>query len=210
VLTCFQTSDCAGTSVDASLTYGDACSAVPNATSELACLVSAPPAISDEPSCGEAEATMDPVEPFAARIEACPPAGAGGCDGELTCKSPTACLAIEAGVECPGDLPERLVTFAGGDDGRSCAACGCAPESSCEGGGYLFHDRDDCSDKDPPIAIGSSCTDVTVLLDTNQAAGSFDPPTLAAVCVATGAQTGSGYVTPSAPRTYCCPEGGGP
>lgn len=207
-LTCHQTPDCSSAAIDATLNYGDACSVVPNSTNMLACLVTAPAVVSVNPTCREAEPIMVPIEAFEERIEACPTTGA--CQGELACASSSACVAIDGDAECPADFPERLVTFASGDDGRTCPACACSAESSCTGGSYTFHDRDNCADKDPPILIGSACTDVTPLLDNNQGAGSYAAATLNADCIAGGAETGAGYVAPMQPRTYCCPSGGAP
>ncbi|MEB2310624.1 MAG: hypothetical protein OZ921_13945 [Sorangiineae bacterium] len=119
------------------------------------------------------------------------------------------CVRKDGDNPCPNDFTSvRVMTYTGGDDERSCAACACAPVTSCTGGGIRFWDGNACDTPaiggdDPISGSAGTCTNASKLLDTGSWSAELIASSAGGRCTPSGGAP-AGQVSVQGAVTYCC------
>jgi hypothetical protein len=117
------------------------------------------------------------------------------------------CVYVNDNVACPAGFPNRIDTWDGANDNRSCSACTCgAPTGTCTGG-ILFRDADCMPFRDALVTLSlntcNSATEAEALFGTTSfgAQAAFSPS--GGACAPSNSIP-QGTVTMTGGRTVCC------
>jgi hypothetical protein len=131
--------------------------------------------------------------------QACVPKVQGGDGGKL-------CIQKDGDTLCPaGTFSQKVATFTGGTDNRTCGDCTCGDASAmCGAGTYTFYDADQCGNMgDNPATIADMCRNVGPLLDFNSWSIRANIPKAQGTCPPGGGEP-KGEVQTDGPVTFCC------
>jgi hypothetical protein len=180
----------------------------------LACSITAPGQVITDGSCEPSPVDFPNKDTWQNEVGACELPQGGGCVDAEVCVPKAAgsgaqalCVQQAGDAACPaGAFGQKVLSYAGGVDNRSCDDCTCDSTTTCGHGSLTVFDLDGCAGGgDPSVTIGAGCEDVSSLLDMgvwSMQASLRDP---GGGCEE-GGGTPQGQVTPQQPVTFCCQE----
>ncbi|AKT39107.1 hypothetical protein [Chondromyces crocatus] len=221
-VTCYNSANCsAGTSSVTYATLTDQCTNVSNTPNPLSCRLAAPPGVRNRGTCAVSEgAQLVDARPWRHTVRTCTsslPTGLGCAQPDHVCAArppvvdgtpaiddTTTCILKEGTDACePGWTTIDLQLYVSGEDGRSCAACGCNLDAiTCTGGNVQAYDNLDCTGDNRSVS-SSGCTNITDLRDWDSLGFRGTPGTLSGNVTCTGGE-GQGAVVTEGPTKLCC------
>ncbi|AKT39108.1 uncharacterized protein CMC5_032550 [Chondromyces crocatus] len=223
-ITCYNSANCnVGASSVTYATLTNGCGSVSNTPNPLSCRLVAPSSVRDRGTCAVGtEAQLVEALPWRHTVRTCTsslPTGLGCAqpghvcaarppvvDGTPAIDDTTTCILKEGADACDtGWTHIDLQLYDGGEDGRSCTACGCNLDAiTCTGGNVQAYDNNNCSGDNRSVST-PTCTNITDLRDWDTLGFRSEVGTLTGNVACTGGE-GQGAVAPEGPTKLCCQQ----
>lgn len=216
-LDCYQGSgSCGGTATDwnAQLASGSCIDPNDNSNS-MSCRIAGAGTVVTPPACAPSGGAPSAAAEWRSALDAClpPPTSGGGCGGGTCMLLPSTPWNVRACVRkagkiaaCPTGWADRLESWSGATDGRSCSACTCQdPTATCAGGTVTIYDGDGCSGgNEGPLTFDTSCRDVSSHRDFGTWSLRATAATPSASSCAPAGGLPQGAVVGTGATTWCC------